>query len=139
MLPAMRNGEVVREFLTRMQARDWEGAHGLLAPDVVVEWPATGERFAGADAVVAVNRDYPEGWSIDVVGVVEATDGRTVLSEIEVPQEDVGVFAAASVWDVTGGVIVRGREYWVQCGGEEPPAWRANYAGRYTGRLRNPL
>jgi len=133
----MTAAAVVRSYWERMQARDWQAVHDLLAPDVVLEWPATGERFVGADAVVAVNRDYPEGWSIDVVSVTSGTAGERTVSEVEVTQEGVGVFAAASFWDVRDGLIRRGREYWVQCGGEQPPSWRAGYATRYSGRLRD--
>ena len=126
--------EVVLAYWERMQARDWPGAMTLLDPGVVVEWPATGERFVGADAAVAVNRDYPEGWSIRVVQVLAAT-GDAVVSEVEVSQEGVGVFAAASFWQVRSGRIVHGREYWVGCAAEEPPGWRAGYAERYDGRV----
>lgn len=131
--------EVVRSFWARVQARDWAGVHAVLAPDVVLEWPASGERFHGADAVVTINREYPEGWSIDVIRVVADPDGETVVSEVEVPQDGVGSFAAASFWQVRDGVITAGREYWVACAGEEPPPWRAPYATRYTGRLRSRL
>jgi ketosteroid isomerase-like protein len=133
----MTAGQVVRRFWEQMQARDWPAAQALLVPDVLVEWPATGERFVGADAVIAVNRDYPEGWTIEVVSVVPGMDGVTAASEVEVVQEGVGVFAAASFWHLRVGLIERGREYWVQCGGDEPPPWRAGYASRYSGRLHD--
>jgi hypothetical protein len=80
------------------EARDWPGARALLADDVVVEWPATGERFTSADAFVAVNATYPEGWTIQVQRVVcggasTALSGGAdlVISEVQVPQEGVGV------------------------------------------------
>jgi ketosteroid isomerase-like protein len=129
--------EVVRAYWERMQERDWAGVLAVLDPAVVVEWPASGERFAGAEAVVGVNRDYPEGWSIEVVRVVPGPDG-VVVSEVEVPQEGVGVFAAASFFQVRSGRIVYGREYWVGCAAEEPPPWRKAYAKRYDGRLSPP-
>lgn len=130
----MRADEVVSSFWARMQARDWPGVHALLAPGVVLEWPATGERFEGADAVVAVNREYPEGWTIDVQRVVASVDGETVVSEVEVPHEGLGTFAVASIWQVRDGLVIAGREYWVTCAGEEPPPWRAVHATRYSGR-----
>ncbi len=133
----MRADEIVTLFWERIQARDWGGVHALLAPDVVLEYPATGERFEGADTVVAINRQYPEGWSIHVQRVVAGPDGDTVVSEVEVPQDGVGIFAAASFWQVRDGVITAGREYWVMCGGEEPPAWRAAFATRWSGRPRD--
>lgn len=106
----MRADEVVALFWERIQARDWAGVHALLAPGVVLEYPATGERFEGADAVVAINREYPEGWSIHVHRVVIGPDGDSVVSEVEVTQDGVGTFAAASFWQVRDGVITAGRE-----------------------------
>ena len=133
----MRADEVVTLYWQRMQARDWVGLHAVLAPDVVVEWPASGERFDGPDAVVGVNRAYPEGWSIDVRRVVAGPDGQTVVSEVEVPQDGVGTFAVASFWQVSGGRITAGREYYVTCAGEEPPPWRSQYATPWSGRPRD--
>jgi ketosteroid isomerase-like protein len=133
----MRAEEVVHALWERIQARDWAGLHALLAPEVVIEWPASGERIEGPDDVVAVNREYPEGWSIDVLRVVPAPDGQTVTSEVQVPHPEAGTFAVASFWLVRDGLVRAGREYWVQCASEEPPAWRAPYASRYSGRPRD--
>ncbi len=130
----VRADAVVRTFWERMQARDWPGVAATLAVEVEVEWPATGERFRGREAVVGVNRAYPEGWAIHVVRLVPDPGGTTVVSEVEVPHEGVGVFAVASFWTVRDGLITRGREYWVRCAGEEAPPWRAAYAEQYDGR-----
>jgi ketosteroid isomerase-like protein len=130
--PAPGGAALVRRYWERMAERDWDGVGACLAPDVVMEWLASGERFVGRRAVVEVNRAYPEGWSIRVVAVV--ADGARVVSEVEVPHEDAGVFAVASVWTVRDGLLASAREYWVTCGADEPPAWRAAYASRYDGR-----
>lgn len=122
----------VRELWARLAARDWDGCADVLAPDVVVEWPASGERFCGRDAYLGVNRAYPEGWSTRVVAVV--ADGSTVVSEVEVPLDGVGIFAVMSIWTVESGRITRGREYWITVNGDEPPAWRAAYHERFDGR-----
>lgn len=121
----MQPAEVVREMLERIQQRDWEGMRSTLDPDVVVDWVATGETFRGADNFVAIQREYPEGWEIKVLGLV--SDGPVVVSEIEVPQEGVGLFRAVSFWEVTGGLITSGREYWTSPGPEEAPAWRRQF------------
>ena len=110
----------------RISARDWAGLQSLLAPDVRAEWPATGEVFLGSDNFVAIQSEYPEGWSIRVLTVVG--QGDTVVSEVEVPHEEFGVFRAASVWTVREGLVAAVTEYWVTVGGEEPPAWRARYS-----------
>lgn len=120
--------DVVQRFWNAIAAHDWAGMADLLHPDVVVEWPASGERIVGRDNVVAVNREYPEGWAIDVLRVIGA--GDDVVSEVEVPHEGIGVFRAASFWTVRDGLIESGREYWIGVGAEEPPAWRSRYAER---------
>ncbi|UOQ88559.1 nuclear transport factor 2 family protein [Agromyces endophyticus] len=114
--------DVIEALWTRMQARDWGGVRALLADDLVVEWFASLERIVGADDFVAVNAEYPEGWSIRILSVV--ADGEHVVSEVEVPQEGVGVFRAASFWTVRDGRIVEGREYWTTRGGDPAPGWR---------------
>ncbi|MGW9168326.1 nuclear transport factor 2 family protein [Agromyces sp. NPDC055658] len=113
---------VIRALWTRMQARDWAGVRALLADELVVEWFASLERIVGPENFVAVNAEYPEGWSIRIISIV--ADGDRVVSEVEVPHEGVGVFRAASFWRVREGLIVEGREYWTTRGGDAAPEWR---------------
>lgn len=120
--------EVVRELWERIGARDWAGLGELLAEDVVLEMPVSGERVRGRSHVVAVNAEYPDGWSIRVLRLV--AQGPEVVSEVEVPMAGVGVFRAASFWTVADGRVVRAREYWTALGADEPPAWRSRYAER---------
>ncbi|MDZ5078783.1 nuclear transport factor 2 family protein [Nesterenkonia sp. HG001] len=122
--------ETVRAFWEHMQRRDWHGVRATLAEDVVVEWPVTNETFFGADHVVAVNAEYPEGWEIRVVRLVGS--GSLVVAEVEVPQAEVGVFRTAAFMEVVDGRITRSVEYWVHLGGEEPPAWRRSLAERFS-------
>jgi ketosteroid isomerase-like protein len=117
--------DVVRSYWDRIQARDWDGMAALLAEDVVVDWPHSGERFRGRDNVVGVNREYPEGWAIDVRRVVDG--GDVVVSEVRVPFRDEAEFVVASFFEVRDGRIHRAVEYWVQAGQEEPPAWRRRF------------
>jgi len=136
--------DVVNAVWDRIQARDWDGVRALLADDLVVEWPASGERMTSADAFVGVQREYPEGWSIQVqrVGVLDGqvgggqgSDDVTVVSEVQVPHLDLGVSAVVSLWVVRGGLVRSAREFWVDCAAQEPPGWRLRYAERYDGRL----
>ncbi|MFJ6630698.1 nuclear transport factor 2 family protein [Streptomyces sp. NPDC091376] len=121
----MEPSEIVRSLWDRMQERDWAGVGELLAGDVVVEWPVSGERIVGRDNYVSINAEYPEGWSIRVLRVV--ADGGTVVSEVEVPHEAMGVHRVASFWTVREGKIVEGREYWSELGSDPSPQWRAAY------------
>jgi ketosteroid isomerase-like protein len=124
----MKPAEIVRELWDRIQARDWAGVGELLADDLVVEWPVSGERIVGRANFVSINAEYPEGWTIMVLRIV--ADGEVVVSEVEVPHETMGVHRVASFWTVRDGKIVGGREYWTELGSDPPPAWRAPYVQR---------
>ncbi|MFD5142934.1 nuclear transport factor 2 family protein [Streptomyces sp. NPDC058401] len=121
----MEPSRVVEALWDRIQARDRDGVALLVAEDAVVEWPVSGERIVGAENYLAVNREYPEGWSIRVLRIVAA--GDEVASEVEVPHEGLGVFRAASFWTVRDGRIVRGTEYWTSLGADPRPQWRAAF------------
>lgn len=121
----MEPAQVVEELWGRVQARDWTGVGELIAADAVVEWPVSSERIVGRSNYVAVNREYPEGWQIRVLRIVGS--GDQVVSEVEVPHEEMGVFRAASFWTVTDGLITRGTEYWTSVGADEIPEWRRQY------------
>ncbi|MEM9650484.1 MAG: nuclear transport factor 2 family protein [Actinomycetota bacterium] len=113
-------GSVVRTFFERMEARDWDGAGTLLAPDLHIEFTETGERFDGGN-FLAMNRAYPEGWSIEVVEVLAA--GPRVAAQVRVIHRDV-TFWCAGFYDVQDGTIRSGVEHWVTEGSESPPVWR---------------
>ncbi len=117
--------QVVESLWERMQARDWAGVGELLAADVVVDWFASQERISGRENFVAVNAEYPEGWSIEVLSVIG--DGERVVSEVEVPHAQLGVFRVVSFWTVRAGVIVEGLEYWTTKGGDPAPEWRRRW------------
>jgi len=125
----MEPSEVVRALWNRIQARDWTGVADLVAENAVIEWPVSSERIAGRANYVAVNREYPEGWSINVLRIV--AEGDQVVSEVEVPHADLGAFRVVSFWTVDGGLIVRGTEYWTSPGADSIPAWRAHLVERY--------
>jgi ketosteroid isomerase-like protein len=116
--------DVVSELWSRIQARDWDGVGELLADDLVVDWPNAGLRIRSRANFVEFNRIYPEGWSIEVLQVVE--EGSTAISEVRVPHPTVGPHYALSFWEVENGRIVRGREYWVEERAEDPSPERAH-------------
>ena len=119
----MDSSGVVEPPWDRIQARDWSAVACLVAEDVVVEWLISAERIVGNKDFVAVNSEYPGGWSNRVVRIV--ADGNDVVSEVEVPHDEFGVFRAASFWTVEQGRIVRGRDYWTSVGANPRPEWRA--------------
>lgn len=114
--------EIVAALWALFEERDWDGARALLANDLVVEWPHSRERMRGPDAFLAVNRYYPEGWSIRVLRIVAA--GDLVVSEIVVTLGGQRSFAA-SFFEIAEGRIRRVTEYWVDEGQQPAPSWRA--------------
>jgi SnoaL-like domain len=119
--------ERVRHFWERIEARDWDGARELLADYAVCRWPHSDERFEGAEAIVGMNRSYPEGWRITIVDVSPLPGGA--VSRIRVDQAGMS-FHCASFFRVEDGQIGEVFEYWVTEGSEEPPGWRARFSER---------
>ena len=124
----MEPSKTVQLLWDRMQARDWAGVGALLADDVTVDWPVSGERIRGRENYVRINAEYPEGWSIKVLRIVAS--GDEVVSEVEVPHDSMGVHRVASFWRVRDGLITEGREYWTELGADPSPGWRAPYVER---------
>ncbi len=110
----------VRTLWAHMQARDWAAARLCYADGALMHWPCTQERFEGADTVICVNAQYPEGWSIHVIAVDAMADGR-VQSVVRVDHGEHSFFAN-SCFGFDGLLIVEVTEYWGMA--EDPPAWR---------------
>ena len=114
---------IVQGFYERMQARDWAGAAALLASDVCIDYVHTRERFVGS-AFIAMNEDYPDGWTLQVVEVLAA--GDRVVARVRVAVDD-QVDWCVGFYTVAGGVITSGIEHWIREGSEVAPAWRQRY------------
>jgi ketosteroid isomerase-like protein len=122
------SAEVVRKMWELFQARAWDDVMECFHPDLVVEYPVTRERFESAERFVAMNRAYPEGWTIEVRRIV--AEGDEVASEVAVPRgEERHVSIAFST--VRDGRIARIKEFWVVEDSEEQPPWRTEYSTRF--------
>ncbi len=115
---------LVRALWAHVQARDWAAMRAAFADDVQTLWPVTGECFDGADAIVRINADYPEGWRIEVKAIDALADGR-VHSLVEVPHGGQRFFAH-SRFTFAGTQIAQLCEHWAVA--EAPPAWRKDLA-----------
>jgi len=121
--------EVVRALWHRFQDHNWAGAAELVAENAVIDWPASRERLVGRDKIIAVNQEYPAGWSIKVLRVIAEDD--QVAAEVEVPHTDLGLFRAAGFYSVRDDQIVHGTEYWTTVGADEPLEGRSHHVERY--------
>ncbi|MEZ4365470.1 MAG: nuclear transport factor 2 family protein [Kofleriaceae bacterium] len=112
---------VVREFWRRMATNDFFAVTQLLADDLVVEWPQSGERFRGATTFARVNAAYPTNgrWRFSLNQLVASGDQvvtQVSLTDGHQPAEPISFFT------VRDGRIVHLREYWPEP--FAPAAWR---------------
>lgn len=122
-----REKAIVRSFWERMQARDWLGARTLLADDMHCTWPVTREIIVGADNFIALNRDYPGAWSIEVLDVLPLSDGR--ISTVTRVTDGPATFFATSFFTLIDTRIAAITEFWSDA--TNPPFDRTKYAQRY--------
>jgi hypothetical protein len=118
----MSSGDLVRALWERMEARDWDDARATLADDFVRDYPASHERFPSGEAFIAINRAYPEGWSITVDEILES--GSRVVAHVRMSHGD-NLFHCLSFADVVDGRIRRSLDFWVDDGGDPAPDSRA--------------
>lgn len=121
-LTAMRSPiESVLLLWRYYEARDWRAARRLICDDATLHWHASGERFDGADLIIRVNAEYPEGWHIEVEQVATLQDGR-VLSVCRVEHGD-DTFLATSLFSFMPDGRISEIEEWYATR-EAPPVWR---------------
>jgi ketosteroid isomerase-like protein len=107
---------VVRRLYELYQDRDWTAAARLLDEEVRLHMPATDERLAGRERVIALQREYPEPWG-DLRVLRVTGDAGTAAAEVEIVAPD-ATHRCAAFWTVRDGRLVDGVEYWVTLGGE---------------------
>jgi GNAT superfamily N-acetyltransferase len=127
-MPAAHPSQVVSNVWSFFQARDWAAARALMHDDLQVQWWASGETLHGADTYIAVNAEYPEGWTIHLVETSLLADGR-VLALARVDHPPHATFLVQQIMRVRDGRLLQGTELWATC--EAAPAWRTpeSYAG----------
>ena len=114
---------MVARFWQLMERRDWGGARALLAPDFVVDWPQSNERFRSPDAFMAMNEAHPApNWHLASVSTQTTRD--EIVAEVLVTN-DGGADFAIGFYRVHDGLIRRAREYWVERRNDPVPPWRA--------------
>ncbi len=108
-----------------MASNDFGSVAEVLADELVVEWPQSGERFRGPTAFVRVNTEYPtQGrWAFTINRLVAS--GEQVVTQVSVTD---GVQSAEpiSFFTVREGRIVHLVEYWPEP--YAPPAHRRHLA-----------
>lgn len=121
------NRHVVEEFVSRLEARDWEGWASLLHPDVVYELPQSRERIRGRDLYLAFNRAYPGQWHLGVKTVIADDVHGVAWFDWTVDGGETADGIAFFV--LADGLITRVTDFWPES--YDPPAHRPDFMERY--------
>jgi ketosteroid isomerase-like protein len=141
------NRQVVERYFEAMIAHDLDLQADICAPDVVVEYPQSGERIRGWANVRAAHENYPGGLPKEVAGRVIGSEDRWVLGpsfnvlRIEGTGDIYTVVGSArypdgqtwqvmSLIELRSGKIVKTTE--VYGAPFDPPPWRAQWVERVT-------
>lgn len=139
------NRQVVERYVEAMVARDLDEQAEVCAPDLVVEYPQSGERIRGWANVRAAHENYPGGLPKDVSGKVHGSEDRWVVGpsfnilRIEgtgdvytlvgsATYPDGKTWQVMSLIELRSGKIAKTTEVY----GEpfEPPEWRSKWVER---------
>lgn len=137
--------QVVLDYIQAMNEADWERLRSVLHPDVVEDFPQSGERIRGVANAIAVRSHVPRTWrnSIDrqrVVGgddawalgpnftaIKVAADGDVVTSIVRARYPD-GYWFVVNVAEIQGGLIRHATVYFAPT--FDPPEWRREWVER---------
>src|SRR4029453_12401800 len=72
--------------LSAIVDEDWDVMRRLCDPDLVLEWPATGEVVRGIENAIAINRAYPGGVPTMDTHRVTGVEDRWVLDATFAPR-----------------------------------------------------
>lgn len=102
---------VVREFWRLMATNDFHSVAAVLAPDLVVEWPQSGERIRGAGRFCQMNAEYPTTgrWRFRINRLVAS--GDSVVTQVSLGDGEQSA-EPISFFTVQDGRITRLLEYW---------------------------
>jgi len=141
------NREIVDRFVQALAARDLDRQAEVCSPDMVVEYPQSGERIRGWANIRAVHENYPEGLPRDLEGRAIGSEDRWVVGpsfnvlRIEGTGDVYTIIGSArypdgKTWQVVSLVELRSGRIAksIEVYGEpfEPPAWRAKWVERMT-------
>jgi SnoaL-like protein len=139
------NRQVVEQYVQALVARDLDLQAEVCAPDVVVEYPQSGERIRGWSNVRGVHENYPGGLPQDVAPKVIGAEDKWVLGpsfnilRIEGTGDVYTIVGSAkypdgktwqvmSLVELRSGKIAKTTE--VYGAPLDPPAWRSQWVER---------
>ena len=119
--------ELIRQYVERLEARDWEGFAAVLHPNVVYRLPQSREVVRGRDAYVRWNQEYPDVWHLRLAEVYGDDTGGAARLVVTDSREPEPVTALVFV-KVADGRVVEVTDWWPEP--YEPPPGREHLAER---------
>lgn len=101
-------------------SQDADGMRTFLAPDAIIHWPNTGERFS-AEEFIRINCAYPGAWKGGLERVEYAGEVAICVVLVQSADESQSLHAV-SFLRLCGDRIVQIDEYWSDDG--PVPSWR---------------
>jgi ketosteroid isomerase-like protein len=139
------NRQVVEQYVQALVARDLDLQAAVCAPDVVVEYPQSGERIRGWANVRGAHENYPGGlpqdvdpkvigsedkWvvgpSFNILRIEGTGDVYTIVASAKYP--DGKTWQVMSLVELRSGKIAKSTE--VYGAPFDPPAWRSQWVER---------
>lgn len=120
------NEEAVRRSLKAFNARHWKAYAADLMPDVVIEYPQSGERFVGSDACMAQLRAAPSSPRLALKRL--QSSGNLVVAEIDEVYDSGDTWNAVMIYEFKDGKVVREVGYWGKR--FSAPKWRKPFAAK---------
>ena len=129
--PGPRKRAAIEEHWRAAERGDLEAEHALYSPDAVLEYPQSGERFAGRAAIAAQRGGHPADRHFSVrriIGSAQLWVSECVITYDGVPSLSV------SIMEFDGERVVHETQYFADP--FDAPAWRA--APRASGSADSP-
>ena len=143
----MSNGQLVERYVRAHMEQDWASVAEMMAPDAVVSYPQSGEKFRGNRNYTDMLANYPgqlENSEITLTRIhLPKENVHVIASPIGLPTitvtgagddfffegvmkyPDGGVFNVVGLIELGAGRVVK--ETWYFAAPFDPPAWRARY------------
>ncbi|MPY48142.1 nuclear transport factor 2 family protein [Streptomyces acidicola] len=125
----IRTRAAIEEHWRASERGDTEAEHAVYAPDAILDYPQSGERFRGRAAIAAQRGGHPADRHFTVRRIVGG--GDLWVSECVISYDGVPTYSV-SVMEFTDGQVAHETQYFAD--GFGAPAWRTALAEPMPGR-----
>lgn len=127
--PDRRTRAAVEEHWRASELGDIEAEHAIYAPDAILDYPQSGERFRGRAAISAQRGGHPASRHFTVLRIVGS--GDQWVSQCVITYDGVPTYSV-SVMEFADGYVTHETQYFAEAFGA--PEWRTALAEPMPGR-----